>query len=176
MSMFRPATRPCVIQHGFISASRRHSRRIMVQRRWFAAVAASAGDQAWCVATGVGDGAWWSGLKTRMRRKSLRGCRLWNGRIIRPGFHCSSCRGRLPRLRRAKVQLFVARIDRWRDALPGAVHAQGGTIVGNAASDYGPSLLMSFPARTNGEQWTRFDRRLERCSGVRWKPCRAVQA
>ncbi|MFO1117615.1 MAG: chorismate mutase [Beijerinckiaceae bacterium] len=111
-----------------------------------AAVAASAGDLGLVrVATGVGDGAWWSGLEDPDAPKVIARLPFVERPDHPAGIPLFVVSRPLAEAAASEVQLFVARIDRWRDALPGAVHAQGGTIVGNAASDYGLSLLMSFP-------------------------------
>ena len=42
------------------------------------------------------------------------------------------------------VQIFCARLDRWRDALPDSIRAVNGRLIGNAVDERGLSVLMSF--------------------------------
>lgn len=111
-----------------------------------AAVAASAGDLGLVrVTTGVGDGPWWVGLEEPDAPKIIARVPFVERPDHPAGIPLFVVSRPLAEAAATDVQLFVARIDRWRDILPGAVHANGGMIVGNAASDYGLSLLLSFP-------------------------------
>lgn len=111
-----------------------------------AAVAGSAGDLGLVrVATGVGDGAWWTGLEQPDAPKIIARLPFVERPDHPAGIPLFVVSRPLAEAAASDVQLFVARVERWRDSLPGAVRGQGGTIVGNAASDYGLSLLLSFP-------------------------------
>lgn len=46
-----------------------------------------------------------------------------------------------------EILLFSAQLERWRDGLPSTLAAAGVDIIGNAADQYGLSLLLAVPAR-----------------------------
>jgi chorismate mutase len=111
-----------------------------------AAVAGSVGDLGLIrVATGVGDGAWWTRLTEPTSPKVIARVPFVERQDHPAGIPLFVISRPLAEAAAADVQLFVARIDRWSDALPGSVRDQGGAVVSSAASEYGLSLLLSFP-------------------------------
>lgn len=116
-----------------------------------AAVAGSVGDLGLIrVATGVGDGAWWTRLTEPSSPKVIARLPFVERQDHPAGIPLFVISRPLAEAAAIDVQLFVARIDRWNDALPGSVRDQGGGVVSNAASEYGLSLLLAFPG-PNGE-------------------------
>ncbi|MDB5651200.1 MAG: Chorismate mutase [Hyphomicrobiales bacterium] len=47
------------------------------------------------------------------------------------------------------IILYCAQLERWRDALPSTLVGVGAEIIGNAADEYGLSLLLAAPAATS---------------------------
>ncbi|MDB5597742.1 MAG: Chorismate mutase [Hyphomicrobiales bacterium] len=47
------------------------------------------------------------------------------------------------------IVLYCAQLERWRDGLPSALATAGAEIIGNAADEYGLSLLLAAPASAN---------------------------
>src|SRR3954454_11095051 len=45
-----------------------------------------------------------------------------------------------------EIVLYCVKLERWRDALPAALAGIGGEIIGNAADQAGPSVLLALPA------------------------------
>ncbi|MDE2363485.1 MAG: chorismate mutase [Hyphomicrobiales bacterium] len=110
------------------------------------AVARSGGDLGLVrVVSAVGDGAWWSKLTEPTAPKVIARLPFVDRPDHPAGIPLYVVSKPLAEAAALDVQLFAVRIDRWNDALPAAVRACGGALVGNAANDYGLSLLLSFP-------------------------------
>lgn len=117
------------------------------------AVEQSAGDLGLLrVVTGVGDGAWWMRLTDPAAPKIIARLPFVDRPDHPAGIPLFVVSKPLAEAAAVDVQLFAARIDRWRDALPAAVNAAGGALVGNAAVDNGLSLLLSFPGPEGAER------------------------
>ena len=109
------------------------------------AVERSAGDLGLLrVVSGVGDGAWWMRLVEPDAPKIIARLPFVERPDHPAGIPLFVVSKPLAEAAAIDVQLFAVRIDRWSDALPSSVQEAGGAIVGNAASDYGLSLLLSF--------------------------------
>jgi chorismate mutase len=97
------------------------------------------------VAAGVSDGAWWTRLVGASAPKIIARVPFVQRPDHPAGIPLFVISKPLAESAATDVQLFAVRLDRWSDGLPAAIRAAGGALVGNAASDYGLSLLMSFP-------------------------------
>jgi chorismate mutase len=96
------------------------------------------------VASGVGDGAWWTGLMGAEAPKVIARLPFVERPDHPAGIPLFVVSKPLAESAAIDVQLFAVRIDRWRDSLPAAITDARGALVGNAASENGLSLLMSF--------------------------------
>lgn len=97
------------------------------------------------VAGGVGDGAWWARLTEPAAPKIIARLPFVDRPDHPAGIPLFVVSKPLAEAAATDVQLFAARLDRWRDALPDAVREAGGRLVGNAGDERGLSVLMSFP-------------------------------
>ena len=97
------------------------------------------------VAGGVGDGAWWSRLTAPAAPKIIARLPFVDRPDHPAGIPLFVVSKPLAEAAATDVQLFAARLDRWRDALPDAIRAAGGRLVGNAVDERGLSVLMAFP-------------------------------
>ncbi|HMN72493.1 MAG TPA: chorismate mutase [Rhodoblastus sp.] len=97
------------------------------------------------VAGGVGDGAWWTRLVDPVAPKIIARLPFVDRPDHPAGIPIFVVSKPLAEAAATDVQLFAARLDRWRDALPDAIREAGGRLVGNAVDERGLSLLMSFP-------------------------------
>lgn len=110
------------------------------------AVAAASGDLGLLrVTSGAGDGAWWTDLVGDEAPKVIARVPFVERPDHPAGIPLYVVARPLAEAAARDVELFAVRLDRWRDALPAAAEHEGGALVGNAASDYGLSLLLSFP-------------------------------
>ena len=110
------------------------------------AVEASVGDLGLLrVAGGVGDGAWWSRLTEPTAPKIIARLPFVDRPDHPAGIPLFVVSKPLAEAAATDVQLFAARLDRWRDALPDAIRAAGGRLVGNAVDERGLSVMMAFP-------------------------------
>jgi chorismate mutase len=115
-------------------------------RAVIAAVATSGGDLGLVrVMSGVTDGDWWSELMDPDAPKVIARVPFVERPDHPAGIPLFVVSRPLAEAAATDVQLFAVRLDRWRDELPAAIQASGGALVGNAASDYGLSLLMAYP-------------------------------
>jgi chorismate mutase len=120
-------------------------------RAVIAAVAGAAGDLGLVRATsGAGDGAWWTALIGAEAPKVIARVPFVERPDHPAGIPLYVVAKPLAEAAARDVELFAVRLDRWRDGLPAAIEAEGGALVGNAASDYGLSLLLSFPGPEGG--------------------------
>ncbi len=103
-------------------------------------------------ASGVGDGAWWSRLTESAAPKIIARLPFVERPDHPAGIPLFVISKPLAEAAAEDVQLFAIKIDRWSDALPAAVRAAGGSLVGNAASEYGLSLLLSFPGPAGADR------------------------
>mgnify|MGYP001765153286 CR=1 FL=1 len=115
-------------------------------RAVIAAVAAASGDLGLLrVTSGAGDGPWWADLVGADAPKVIARVPFVERPDHPAGIPLYVVARPLAEAAARDIELFTVRLDRWRDALPGAIEREGGSLVGNAASDYGLSLLLSFP-------------------------------
>jgi len=106
------------------------------------------------VAGGVGDGAWWSRLTEPTAPKIIARLPFVDRPDHPAGIPLFVVSKPLAEAAATDVQLFAARLDRWRDALPDAIRAAGGRLVGNAVDERGLSVLVAFPG-PSGEELAR---------------------
>lgn len=97
------------------------------------------------VAGGVGDGAWWSRLTDPVAPKIIARLPFVDRPDHPAGIPLFVVSKPLAEAAATDVQLFAARLDRWRDALPDSIRAMNGRLVGNAVDERGLSVLMAFP-------------------------------
>ena len=97
------------------------------------------------VAGGVGDGAWWSRLAEPNAPKIIARLPFVDRPDHPAGIPLFVVSKPLVEAAATDVQLFAARLDRWRESLPDAIREAGGRLVGNAGDERGLSVLMSFP-------------------------------
>ena len=97
------------------------------------------------VSGGVGDGAWWSRLTAPEAPKIIARLPFVDRPDHPAGIPLFVVSKPLAEAAATDVQLFAARLDRWRDALPDAIRGAGGRLVGNAVDERGLSVLMAFP-------------------------------
>ncbi len=100
------------------------------------------------VASGAGDGAWWLRLIGPEAPKIIARLPFVERPDHPAGIPLFVVSKPLAEAAATDVQLFAVRTDRWRDALPDAVRAADGILVGNAADDQGLTLLLGFPGPT----------------------------
>ena len=96
------------------------------------------------VAGGVGDGAWWTRLTDPAAPKIIARLPFVDRPDHPAGIPLFVVSRPLAEAAATDVQLFAARLDRWRDALPDSIRGSGGRLVGNAVDERGLSLLMAF--------------------------------
>ncbi|MFV0280041.1 MAG: chorismate mutase, partial [Rhodoblastus sp.] len=99
------------------------------------------------VASGVSDGAWWSRLTGPKTPKIIARLPFVDRPDHPAGIPLFVVSKPLAETAAIDVQLSAARLDRWRDALPGAIALAGGQLVGNAVDERGLSVLMGFPGQ-----------------------------
>ena len=108
------------------------------------AVASSNGDLGLVrVVSSVPDGAWWNALSDAHAPKVIARLPFVERPDHPAGIPVFVIAHPLNEAAALDVTLFAVSLERWRDALPAALASEGGELVGNAASDYGLSLLIA---------------------------------
>ena len=97
------------------------------------------------VSSGVGDGAWWTRLAAPEAPKIIARLPFVERPDHPAGIPLFVISKPLAEAAAVDVELFAARLDRWTETLPGALQTAGGSLIGNAASENGLSLLIAFP-------------------------------